>query len=314
MKRLHTIVPALFLACLALPAQDVSGLEFSIRLYNQRIYYPDSPIQIKITLTNAGARDISFKIADQRIHSFGFDMRTISNTRVPESEFFITHRIQNQPVFYRTITLLPGEEYAIVEDLKDYCAVTEPGVYVIQGLFYPDLYAASSTPIRSNRLILTVHPPMDTLEEAGVRVETQTGEVLKAQPLPPDEVVRTVIEARQKGQWERFFLFIDLEALYTRDRTRRQRYLNAAEEDRIRLLEEFKKGLTQQVVDQDIVLIPQEFEIVKTEYTSREGSVRVIEKFRYPTYTEVKEYTYSLQKRDGIWYIVDYTVQNLRTE
>ena len=101
---------------------------------------------------------------------------------------------------------------------------------------------------------------------------------------------------------------------YTRDRTFPPRSFAPRKETGIRLLEEFKKGLTQQVVDQDIVLIPQEFEIVKTEYTSREGSVRVIEKFRYPTYTEVKEYTYSLQKRDGIWYIVDYTVQNLRTE
>jgi hypothetical protein len=42
--------------------------------------------------------------------------------------------------------------------------------------------------------------------------------------------------------------------------------------------------------------------------------VVVLEKFRTGTYVERKRYTYYLHRRDDVWTISDYTVQNLGTE
>lgn len=310
------ILPVL-LILLSIPVfaqeQDLSGLECTIRLYDKAIYYPDSSLMVKITLSNNSAKGISFKIADRKLFSFDFDVRTMANAKVTESDFFISHRMQNQPVFYREIMLLPGEEYSVIEDLKDYRQLEQPGTYVVQAVFYPYL-GNEDIAIRSNRLLVTVNPGMDILRESEVRVEQQTREILKAQPLPPDLVVKSVIEARQKNQWEKFFLYIDVEALYTRDRSRKAAYLKAGEEERLKMLDKFKKELASSVVDRDIIVIPQEYEIVKTQYTKKEGEVVVIEKFDYGTYKEVKEYTYMLRKKDDIWYITDYNVHNMGTE
>ena len=67
-------------------------------------------------------------------------------------------------------------------------------------------------------------------------------------------------------------------------------------------------------MDEDILVIPQEFEILNTQYTPSQGTVTVIEKFAYPDYTEVKEYTYYLERRENIWLIVNYEVMNIGTE
>ncbi|MEM5947927.1 hypothetical protein WKV44_05175 [Spirochaetia bacterium 38H-sp] len=312
-KAFLPILLILLTTTLGAQEQDLSGLDCSIRLYDKAIYYPDSSLMVKITLTNNSAKGISFKIADRKLFSFDFDIRTMSNARVAESDFFITHRLQNQPVFYREIMLLPGEEYAVIEDLRDYRQLDQPGTYVVQALFYPQL-GNKDLVIKSNRILVTIHPGMDILREAEIRVEEQTREILTAQPMPPDMVVKNVIEARQKNQWERFFLYMDIESLFMRDRSRKAAYLKAGEEERLRMLDTFRKELTSSVVDRDIIVIPQEYEIVKTEYTQKEGKVVVIEKFDYGTYKEVKEYTYMLKKKDNIWYITDYNVHNMGTE
>ena len=40
----------------------------------------------------------------------------------------------------------------------------------------------------------------------------------------------------------------------------------------------------------------------------------VLEKFQNVQLRMVKEYTYELERREGVWYIVDYTVFNKGTE
>jgi hypothetical protein len=61
-------------------------------------------------------------------------------------------------------------------------------------------------------------------------------------------------------------------------------------------------------------VIPSAFEIQKTAYGPDTGTVQVLEKFRYADYTELKSYTYRLQRQDKYWIIVDYEIKNLGTE
>ena len=80
------------------------------------------------------------------------------------------------------------------------------------------------------------------------------------------------------------------------------------------MIQDYKLDLMQSRIDNAIVAIPESFYIEKTVYTQTEGSVSVIQWFKYDTFREKKRYVYSVQKRDEIWHIYDYTVENLGTE
>ena len=73
-------------------------------------------------------------------------------------------------------------------------------------------------PIVSNVLILSVLPSLGLPPALGARKPGETGEILRPQAIPPDEVVERTIIARQKARWNEFFLYLDLEALLRRGR------------------------------------------------------------------------------------------------
>lgn len=145
-------------------------------------------------------------------------------------------------------------------------------------------------------------------------INQETGEALKAEALPPDEVVRRTIVARQKGLWNQFFLYLDLEALLTRNPDQRTIYDRQSDAGQRRMIARFRDDLQSDVVDKDIVVQPYDFEIIETNYTPYRGTVRVLEKFQDHQLRLVKEYTYQLERRDGVWYIVGYTVLNKGVE
>ena len=133
--------------------------------------------------------------------------------------------------------------------------------------------------------------------------------ILQEEALNPDEVVSYFIGARQREHWDKFFLYLDLESLYLQIPGNETRYRASSEAERIRLVENYKEGLKNQTIDHDILLVPQEFRILKTTYTEKAGKVAVLMKIRYPDFTELKEYTYHLQRKRRIWYITGYTVR-----
>jgi len=80
------------------------------------------------------------------------------------------------------------------------------------------------------------------------------------------------------------------------------------------MVKEYRKNLQNSVIDGDINVIPTSFQIEKTEYNNNEGTVIVLTKFKYSNFTELRRYTYYLERKDNIWKIVNYTVRGLGTE
>ena len=107
---------------------------------------------------------------------------------------------------------------------------------------------------------------------------------------------------------------MDIEKMLTRDQARKRKYTTLSDIERNRMIQDYKLDLMQSRIDNAIVAIPESFYIEKTVYTQTEGSVSVIQWFKYDTFKEKKRYTYSVQKRDEVWHIYDYTVENLGTE
>ena len=297
---------------------DFSKASVSIKYHNRAIYYPgnssDNPINVHITIKNEGTETLRFKLADDRMFSLDFNAFTVKNTRLPNTENLIEKRTSNTTVYFREIALEQGEEYSFIENLKDYINIENPSVYYLEMSFYPELYKSKFISINSNRLTLEVRPSPSAVSSSYIPVSAQTAEILKPEALAPDKIVEQTIIARQKSLWDQYFLYMDVESMLKRNPNLKKKYITVSAEERERMIDSFKADLMQSRIENDIIAVPEKFQIEKTTYTPTEGSVIVTEWFKYPNYSEKKSYTSKVRQREGIWTIYDYSVVNLGTE
>ncbi|HCC37800.1 MAG TPA: hypothetical protein DEQ14_09370 [Treponema sp.] len=329
-------------ALFAVTDSDTQAVDFSIRFYDKRIYYAETdPVYVRITITNNSPSSYRFKLADDRAFSVDFDIRSLSNQNLEPADTLIRKRTQSQHIFFREIAIEPGEAFSFIEDLRDYANLKQPGAFVVQARVYPDLYrtgrnlpaisagangdasparnsftdSAGVTILESNRLNLNIRPQyINGPDGIPLAMDNATGAVLVRERLPPDQVVEYLLSARQKSQWEKFFLYLDLEAMLSRDAVRRRKWTAEGEDGRRRMLAEYRQEMQNSLVDGDIATIPSEFTVERTTYNSAEGTVTVLEKFRTGNFTEIKRYTYFLAQKDNVWTVVNYSVVNLGTE
>ncbi|MDR0374934.1 MAG: hypothetical protein LBH85_04345, partial [Treponema sp.] len=268
-----------------------------------------------------------FKLADDRAFSIDFDVKTVANRPLQQTDYLIRKRSTVQQVFFRYVSIEPGEFFSFVENIRDYATLSEPGTFVVQAKLYPDLYkprlastvqqtaAAQLSPLSSNRLTLNVRPP-SIIGSDGIPVamDVETNAALVREDLAPDNMIAYMLTARQKSQWEKFFLYMDVESMVKRDETRKRQWLAESEEGRQRLTARYREELQNNVVDNDIVMIPMRFEIVRTNYGKDEGAVTVMEWFQIGNYVEKKQYVYTIQRKEDVWVVVNYTVQNMGAE
>ena len=319
MKRFLLVIISIFiLFAQSIVAQENKDVQVSIKLYNKTLYYPgeslDNPIYVHITVANKGSETLRFKLADDRMFSIDFNAFNAKNTKLPYTEEIIKKRTTDRIVYFREIALETGEEYSFVENLKDYVQITEPAIYYFELDFFPELYKSKFNKIESNRLRIDVKPSPSVTGVTKIPVSSEIISVLKPETISPDKVVEQTIVARQKNLWDQFFLYMDIEKMLTRDQARKRKYTTLSDIERNRMIQDYKLDLMQSRIDNAIVAIPESFYIEKTVYTQTEGSVSVIQWFKYDTFKEKKRYVYSVQKRDEIWHIYDYTVENLGTE
>jgi len=322
-----------------LPASE-ANIGFNIRFFDRRIYYLEQdPILILITVTNNGPSPFRFKLADERVFSVDFDVRTNANRAVEAADILIRRRSRSQQVFFREISIAAGESFSFVEDLRDYAAFRQSGAYVVQARLFPELYqgptrfdtptqfeaasgiipgrtlAAAGRPLESNRLTLSIRP-RPTIGPDGIplALDVETNAILVRERLPPDEVITYMLTARQRSQWEKFFLYLDLEAMLSRDPYRRRQFNAESEDGRQRMIARYRQDLQSEIINEDIALIPVNFIIERTVYTARTGTVTALQFYRIGTFTERKRFTWHLERRDDAWIVVDYSVMNLGTE
>jgi len=202
-----------------------------------------------------------------------------------------------------------------VENICDYISFGQTGSFRVKAKIYPELFRAiGNAAIESNYLSLTLRPAViNGPDGIPIEMDIATGAVLVKQKLPPDEVVGYMITARQESQWEKFFLYLDLEAMLKKDALQGRKFNAENEEGRRRMINAYKQNLKSAVIDGDIVVIPSSFNILKTQYNSDEATVVVLQRYRFPNYTELREYTYRLEKKDNFWIIVNYSVQGMGT-
>ena len=179
---------------------------------------------------------------------------------------------------------------------NQYAAIKTGTGNVITNSNKPSLYFVT------NRLTLEVKPSPSAAAVAALPLSNSNKDILKPQSISPDQVVEQTIIARQRSLWDQFFLYMDIEEMLMSNATRSRKYRSESAD------------MQHEKLDKDIVSIPEKFVIERTLYSATEGTVTVKEWFAYDTFKEIKRYTYYVRKRDGIWQIYDYSVENLGTE
>jgi hypothetical protein len=339
----HAVMKVLLVVLVAVGSQaeaPAPGVQLSLRYFNKEIYTndPDQAILLQVGLRNQGTTPVWFSMPSQAVFQLALTVLPAGRTGLALSpaEVFNENRFNNQPVFFRDVSILPGEEFNYTINLRDFVDVANPGVYTIQGDFYPSLLpefqgargqtlrAALNEPstqgevddtvLHSNILTLTVRPSLPAGSAASLHenLDQVTQDYLKREALAPDAVVTYLLLARQAQEEAKFFLYLNTEALYKRAPQYRRTYLAAGEEDRKRMLEEFQNELWRR--EETLAKVPSAFEILSTNYTAKEATVTARLKFDAGDYLEMREYKYALQKNAGYWEIYDYQVRNLGTE
>lgn len=323
MKKSFLLISILFEFSILFAQIPVSftGADVTIRFVDRTIYYPgDSPtepIMVQVQITNNGSQTVRFKLADDHFFSLDFSAINTKSQNLEHTENWTRNRSSNRQIYFREISLEPGEAYSFTENIKDFLRISSPGMYILESSFYPELKRLSDSReahIKSNRLTLEIKPSPGPATTRFLPISPVTAEVLQAKPLPPDQVITYLLTARQKSLWEQFFLYLDLEQMISRDPSRNKRFRSESENGRMLMIDNYKSELRQETTDKDISTIPVDFKIERTSYTDSEATVTVLEWFDYRTFREKKRFTYYLASRDGIWRVYDYTVDNLGTE
>jgi hypothetical protein len=310
---------------------NTSGLgnqiNIGIRFFDKKIYYlKNSPVYVEFSIVNNSPDVYRFKFADDRFFSVDFSVMEPSSRVVEYSDLVLRRRNSSVSVFFRELTLESGESFSFVENLRDYINIDTTGSYIVQAKFYPELlrgYISHCASVDSNKLSLLIRPNgisaldgdvMSGMGTSTIPLDEETNANLFRAKLPPDEVVSYMLGARQKAQWEKFFLYLDLEALLLRDAANNRRWRAESEEGRMRMLARYRDELKNAVADGDISMVPMDFEIERTTYNATEGTVIVLERFKTGAYIEKKRYTYYLSVLNGVWTIVDFVVVNIGLE
>jgi hypothetical protein len=314
-------------------------VQFNLTYYNKEIYTndPDQAILLQVGLRNQGTSPLWFSLPSQPVFQLALTVLPAGRTglALPPADVFNENRFNNQPVFFRDVSILPGEEFNYTVNLRNFVNLSEPGVYTVQGTFYPSLLpefqgargqtlrasmketppqAVDDTMMKSNILTLTVRPalPAGSAMTLQKNLDRTTQDYLKRESLAPDAVVSYLLTARQGQEQAKFFLYLNTEALYKRAPQFRRTFLAAGEEERHRILANFQEELWRR--EETLAKAPSSFDILSTSYTAKEATVTAQLKFDSGDYLEIREYKYALQKNAGYWEIYDYQVRNLGTE
>lgn len=304
-KRLIPLVFCAILLPLSAWAQTVS-----LSLENQQVYLLGDTVELRVTVQNQTPMPFRFRLADDRALNLDLRVQTFDGAPVEQTMVAAMPAARNAAILYREITLDPGESFFFTEPLNRYAAIMQAGTYLVSADFVPELRdGTEQTRLTSNTLQVTIRPagsPRDRVEAA---ILDETREVMRAQDLNPDEVVRYTLEGLAEGRADQFLLYLDLAELYQGEERQRRLYERSTEAQRQELLAEFRTQLEPtREPDDGIARIPSEWRIERTTYTPEQGEVTVFMTFGIGRFVEERRYTYFLERQNGIWTIVDYQV------
>ena len=294
-------------------SEKYSSIDVSIKYFNKQIYYIGDPIIVEFQIVNNGSDPFLFITSYNKIFTFDFEISSFTNRMMEHSDSYAINRRKFEPVFNDEITLKTNEVYGVRIDISEWFNFNEPGEFVIKGVFYPKLITDSGKKILTEKELYLYLNPAFT-EMAKEKAREKEIKRLKAESLPPYEVIDFMLKSIMVRDYEKYFLYINFEKFIQQFKNARKKYFDAKDIDKPEIIEEFKlylmdKNTLEAVPYSDT--IPIDFEIEKTVIEKRSAQVTVIETFKYLRLVEKKKYTYHLHLYGDKWLLEKYDVVNI---
>jgi hypothetical protein len=317
MKRNIFIISILILCSLAVFSEDATstqnGLIMKIELSTPQVFKQNDEVFIDVKLINKSENSISTYISDDKKFCFDFKILTMQNKEIEHSKEYTTSFYRVQTIFKSKIDLDQDQGYTYKVRLNDYYDLDKTGQFYIKGFYYPTLKSSDTNNIQitSNQLTINIKPKDFEDQFITEKKSIEEEKKLNAEKRSPDEVVEYMLKARMSKEWEKYFLYIDLEKLILTNNNFKDKFLKSDTEKQKEIIAQYKKYLQKDTIE-DISYLPHAYEIVKTEYYPQgKGKVEVIIQHKYLDYIEKKYYTFFLYKRDKVWYVYSYEVMNM---
>jgi hypothetical protein len=286
-----------------------------IKYYNKEIYYVDRPIIVEFQIINNWIDPFLFITSFNKAFTFDFEIRTSTNRLIEHSPNYTIRTTQFEPILNDEIILKNNEVYGVRIDVSNWFDLRESGEYLIRGVFYPNLKTGALDDIHiysENELYLNLNPPIT--EKLQRIMEVEEIRRLKAESLPPYEVVNFLLHALQERDFEKYFLYINFESFIQQFNNSRTLYRDAPDKNKPAIIEEFKGYLMGMNNLEDVPFsetIPADYEIERTLIEKREAIVTVVETFKFLNLVERKRYTYKLHLYGDKWLLDNYSVVNI---
>jgi hypothetical protein len=265
-----------------------------------------------VKISNKETTPYSSLMAQDKRYPFDFELISLQNKQQQHSADYSNFFNRVQPVFHSVVRLEENEGYTYRVLLNDYFDMNITGQYILKCIYYPEMKLSNSpdnTAVKSNSITLNIRPADSDEQFIQEYIVAEKEKSLIMEKKSPDEVVDYMLNARINGEWEKFFLYIDLDKMICADITFGKRYKKADSDMQQEILKEYKEYLKKDKIN-EISYLPCKFEIIKTEYTAGSGKVDAFVMFKEHDYVDKKYYTYFLKKQDDKWKITNYTVSN----
>jgi hypothetical protein len=286
-----------------------------IRFHDKKIYHLEKPVIVEFQIVNHSSEPYLFITSFNKMFTFDFELRSMTNRIVEHSRQYMIDSTQFEPVLNDKIVLKKDEVYGVRIDISSWFDIQEPGEYILKGVFYPNLKTGSEDDIKvysDNELYLFLNPPYS--EELRLAKREEEIRKLKAEALPPYEVVEVMLKSLQERDFEKYFLYIKIDEFMKQFKNAYEMYQNTPDGRKPAVEEIFRQYLRGENTLERLSFaehIPHDFEIERTVIEKNDATVTVKEIFRYINVIEEKRYTYNLHLYDGKWQVYSYTIVNI---
>lgn len=266
----------------------------------------DEAIEVQFSIRNIGSSESEFILSDILNQSIHFELKTSRNELVSyhaRSQASVVGYFSN-PALYRRITLLPGESFSRVFDLRDLYDLYTHETFYVKGIFYPDPDDRTQF-VSSDLAYFTQVPPL-LVQQYIVSDSIQRAQEIRAlTKLSVDEVIGSFFEAQMEKDWEKFLLHIDSDRLIQSFQNYAVLYNGATDGVfKLELIERFKRFFT---THWDIPIIGYMVNEIVMRGDTATVEVDATESIHF-TSRRIR-YTFTLfRNTGGTWLITDYAV------
>ena len=320
MKRLLFFTCYTFIFILCLSSQEVSyelspDLIMKIELGNPKIYKEGDNIYLNVMLLNKSNNVQSTYIAEDKRHSFDFSIVTMKNQEIEYKKEYVTYFYRVQNIYMSKISLMEKEGYLYKILLNDYYDLNMTGQFYVTGYYYPNLKVNNNrdNAISSNQLVINIRDRNfdDRYFVNTVEIDDSNGSPVETlKKIPPDDVIDYMLTARMQRNWDRYFLYMNMDELIKTNNIFGRDFGKKNLEQQRELIKNYKEYLKKDNIN-DINFLPHKFDIVKTTYSQSEAKVEVKVQFKTLDYIEERYYTFSLHKKGEHWFVYSYEVMEM---